>query len=610
MTSQPQGDARSLYHRWRSRNFSEVVAQEHVTRTLKNAVAGGRIVHAYLFCGPRGTGKTSTARILAKAVNCLDPRAGEPCNRCTSCRAVNEGRAIDLIEIDAASNRGIDDARELREKIKFSPAESRYKVYIIDEAHMLTSEASNALLKTLEEPPPHAILILATTESHKILPTIASRCQRFDFRRIPLQAIILQLEMICQREGVTVETGVLDRVARMAKGSLRDAESLLDQLVAYCGESIDLPSAREVLGLTGEETVPEFAEALRTGDLALGFRLIDASAATGADLRHFARELVDYLRALAIARSGADTTLTAEFRADELAALRSRAERWEYGLLLSAIRSFIDLEGRMRMEPFNQVHLEIALMEVALAGGRPETPAGSMETAGRAAVPGLAPSSTPSSGGPPGGRDQVAVPAAGPLADGGEVSARAAGWAPAQLAASTSTNPPEGASSPSHREGEMQGAVSRGERTVREEASADDGDTEPQGGVERRETESGGVVANPKLDLANLRAHWRRILEELGAAGTAYMACHPYAVSGNEVIFSVERESLRNTLERPRLLATVEERIGRLFGVRVAVKFRYGVKISREVEQSGRDAVVDTAVRELGFKILRTERKG
>src|SRR5512146_1107294 len=257
-------DARSLYHRWRSRSFSEVMAQEHVTRTLRNAVASGRIVHAYLFCGPRGTGKTSTARILAKAVNCLDPQDGEPCNRCASCVAVNGGRAIDLIEIDAASNRGIDDARDLREKIKFSPAEARFKVYIIDEAHMLTSEASNALLKTLEEPPEHAILILATTESHKILPTISSRCQRFDFRRIPLQAIVGQLEMICREEGLSAEAGGLDRVARMARGSLRDAESLLDQLVAYCGDQIGLEMTREILGLTGEEAVPDFADALQS----------------------------------------------------------------------------------------------------------------------------------------------------------------------------------------------------------------------------------------------------------------------------------------------------------------------------------------------------------
>ncbi|HEX2924511.1 MAG TPA: DNA polymerase III subunit gamma/tau, partial [Chloroflexota bacterium] len=387
MASLSNKDGRSLYHRWRSQSFSEVVAQDHVTRTLRNAVATGRIVHAYLLCGPRGTGKTSTARILAKAVNCHNPQDGEPCNRCPSCLSVNEGRAIDLIEIDAASNRGIDDARELRDKIKFAPAESRYKVYIIDECHMLTSEASNALLKTLEEPPEHAILILATTESHKILPTISSRCQKFDFRRIPLPAIAQQLGLICEREGLAVEPGVLDRVARLARGSLRDAESLLDQLVAYCGDSIGLEPAREVLGLSGEESVPEFAEALRCRDLAQGFRLIDRVVSTGADLRHFSRELVDYLRALMVARSGAETSLTREFRADELERLGSLVQQWEYRQLLAALKAFGDLEGRMRQEPFNQLHLEIAFTEVALepaqvggSVGGGETPAASYVT--------------------------------------------------------------------------------------------------------------------------------------------------------------------------------------------------------------------------------------
>lgn len=567
MPHQSQSDGRSLYHRWRSRSFSEVVAQEHVTRTLKNAVASGRIVHAYLFCGPRGTGKTSTARILAKAVNCLDPQQGEPCNRCASCRAVNDGRAIDLIEIDAASNRGIDDARDLREKIKYSPAEARYKVYIIDEAHMLTSEASNALLKTLEEPPEHAILILATTEAHKILPTISSRCQRFDFRRIPLQAIAQQLGMICEREGLKVERGVLDRVARMARGSLRDAESLLDQLVAYCGDEIGLEAAREVLGLTGEETVPEFAEAVRCADLARGLRLIDQAANTGADLRHFSRELIDYLRALVIAKSGAETGAVREYRAEELERLRSTAAEWAYWQLLSALRAFSDLEGRMRQEAFSQLQLEIAFMEAAMraaGSGSGAAVDANLQSAGTPAAP------VPDQ--PQGVRQQTA-----------QSEPRAAdptvGAGPVQVAGTLA----EGAA-----RGVEQGGPEAGEPKVAEPKPA------------------------PALELASIRREWPRIIEELTASGgqvigMALAGCTPMELAGNSLTLGFKGDGWRRTLERPGVRDMVEEGLGRVFGTKVTVRLKFGVKDGGGANRTGRDAVVDAAVRELGFEISRVE---
>ncbi|MBI4300451.1 MAG: DNA polymerase III subunit gamma/tau, partial [Chloroflexi bacterium] len=220
-----------FYRKWRPSTFAEVVGQEPVTRTLRNALIEERLAHAYLFCGPRGTGKTSTARILAKAVNCLGPTVDrEPCNTCSTCQAISEGRALDLIEIDAASNRGIDEIRDLREKVNYAPNEMRYKVYIIDEVHMLTEPAFNALLKTLEEPPRHTIFILATTEVHKIPATILSRCQRFDFRRLPLGAATDRLRHICAEEGIEAEVEALNLIARSATGSLRDAENLLQQL--------------------------------------------------------------------------------------------------------------------------------------------------------------------------------------------------------------------------------------------------------------------------------------------------------------------------------------------------------------------------------------------
>lgn len=543
-----------------------MVAQDHVTRTLRNAVASGKVVHAYLFCGPRGTGKTSTARILAKAVNCLDPQGGEPCNRCPSCTSVNEGRAIDLIEIDAASNRGIDDARELREKIRFAPAEARYKVYIIDEAHMLTSEASNALLKTLEEPPGHAILILATTEAHKILPTIASRCQRFDFRRIPLQAIAQQLSMICEREGLRVEPAVLDRVARMARGSLRDAESLLDQLVAYCGDQIGLDEAREVLGLTTEESIHQLAEALRLRDLPRGFQLIDDAASTGADLRHLTRELVDHLRALMVAKSGADTSLLREYRADDLAKLREDADGWEYHRLLGALRSFGELDGRMRQEPLNQIHLEVAFMEAAL-----------LEQAG--AVGGAGPEHAASGQAAP-ARDHIL-----------------------QMQRSGVSEPGGQAGAPTSVDLSAPGRVTGVKKAASEEVTSEAGGVADEGSVAHRP--AGGSA---DLTMETLRRQWPSIVQKVGTSAALVLAgCRPVETSGDKVVLGFEKSTWRDKVERLGVRGRLEEILKELFGRPITVQFAYGVKLNRGVPPD-QDVVVDAAVRELGFRLARVER--
>jgi DNA polymerase-3 subunit gamma/tau len=233
-----------FYRKWRPQTLAEVVGQEHVTRTLLNALNLGRLAHAYLFCGPRGTGKTSTGRILAKAANCMENGKGEPCNKCRICEAVTDGRAMDVIEIDAASNTGVENIRDLIERVNYAPNEARYKVYIIDEVHMLSSSASNALLKTLEEPPAHVIFILATTETHKVLPTILSRCQRFDFHRISQSDVIGRLDTICRAEGITIVPEGLKLIARSATGSLRDAANLLEQLTTYYGSHIELPQVQ------------------------------------------------------------------------------------------------------------------------------------------------------------------------------------------------------------------------------------------------------------------------------------------------------------------------------------------------------------------------------
>ena len=245
--------SQALYRKWRPRLWEQVIGQEHVVVTLKNAIAAGRVGHAYLFAGPRGTGKTTTARLLAKAVNCLaESPADRPCDHCQHCQSVNDNRFLDLIEIDAASNTSVDDVRDLREKINFSPGQGRYKVYIIDEVHMLSTAAFNALLKTLEEPPPHAIFILATTEAHKIPATVLSRCQRHEFRRIPVPDIVRHLHELCTQEELQVDKDALTLIARQATGSLRDAISLLDQLTSG-GQVVNLATAQTVLGTAASQ---------------------------------------------------------------------------------------------------------------------------------------------------------------------------------------------------------------------------------------------------------------------------------------------------------------------------------------------------------------------
>ena len=350
-----------LYREWRPQTWDEVVGQDHVVQTLRNAVRGERLAHAYLFAGPRGTGKTTTARLLAKAANCLAEAPGErPCNRCARCVAVNAGRFLDLIEIDAASNTSVEDVRELRERINFSPNEGRFKVYIVDEVHMLSTAAFNALLKTLEEPPAHAIFILATTEVHKIPATVLSRCQRHEFRRIPVALISDYLDRQIAKQGFRLDRESVDLIARQSTGSLRDAVSLLDQLVSS-GEQVTLSLAQQVLGTASTEVVWDLLETLVDGKIGKGLTVLNRALDAGVDPRQLARQVVTSLRAVLLIQMG-------ELPAEEAPAgdhprLQAVADRIQFDPLLNALRAF---SQATRSQPGNWqpgLALELAYLE-------------------------------------------------------------------------------------------------------------------------------------------------------------------------------------------------------------------------------------------------------
>jgi len=357
--------AQALYRRWRPQTFEDVIGQAHITQTLSNAVSGDRLAHAYLFTGPRGTGKTSVARILAKAVNCTaEPGVTRPCNRCALCVAVTEGRTLDLIEIDAASNTGVDDVRDLRDKIGFRPNEARYKVYIVDEAHMLSTAAFNALLKTLEEPPPHAIFVLATTEPHKVPDTIVSRCQRHDFRRVGLETVVDKLVRICEAEGAVAERDALAIVARSATGSIRDAESLLDQLIS-AGQTVTVAEVQAVLGSTADATVVQLVDAMLDRDAGRALAAVHAALDHGADPRQIQRQLLGRLRELLLLQTGIDPELL-DATAERLGGLRDQAARIAPAALVAAIHRFNDARPAAdRALP--SLPIELAVVETVLS---------------------------------------------------------------------------------------------------------------------------------------------------------------------------------------------------------------------------------------------------
>ncbi|HEV2066469.1 MAG TPA: DNA polymerase III subunit gamma/tau [Thermomicrobiales bacterium] len=356
----------SLYRKYRPQSFDEddLFGQEHIVNTLRNGIALGRIAHAYLFCGPRGTGKTTTARLLAKAVNCLDPDPHKrPCNVCDACVAINRNATTDVIEIDAASNRGIDDIRDLRERVKYAPTQLGTKFYIIDEAHQITGAAANAFLKTLEEPPAHTRFVLATTDPEELLQTIVSRCQRFDFRRINLEAMVACLQKVARLENIDIEPDAIPVIARHATGSLRDALGVLDQVSVYRETSesehrpVTVDTVRTVLGVSRNDRVESLVESLADGDVASGLRAISEAVEAGDDIRQLGRQLVAYLRMLLLHRAGGASD------ADEAA--KSLAERFSLSELAELARVFSDMDVKIKHAAFPQLPLEIAMVTCA-----------------------------------------------------------------------------------------------------------------------------------------------------------------------------------------------------------------------------------------------------
>lgn len=504
----------ALYRRYRPQTFSAIVGQDHVTRTLRNAIAAGQVAHAYLLAGPRGIGKTSIARIIAKAVNCPKAKDGDPCDRCESCVAIRDGRFLDLIEIDAASNRGIDEMRDLREKVRFAPSMGQYKVYVIDEAHQLTNEAFNALLKTLEEPPPHAIFVLATTESQKIPATIVSRTQRFDLRRITHKAMVEQLTAIAKAEQVKAEPAALEAISRHAQGSLRDAESIFDQVETFAGGAVTLADVDALLGSSDWEETAALFDALVASDSAAAVILVRTLVDEGRDLRLFVRRSIDHVRALVLVRAAGQVPETAS----EIVAAKLRAQAPSFGLerLAKIAKRLIETEQQLRTGEGTPLPLELALLDLTTD----------------AATPGPA----------------TKAPAPQP--------ALAAARAATPTVATARLVPP----SPSRRQS---GVVDLAERRA-SAPSRPPGEPIPAGGA-----------AAPSVSLERIRAAWQDLLERtkersLGKAAQLVKA-EPLAIEGSTIVVGFTDDFARSVWQdkqRPEL----ERDLGEILGIVVRVR--------------------------------------
>jgi len=515
-----------FYRKWRPQTLAEVVGQGPIVQTLVNALGSGRVAHAYLFCGPRGTGKTSTGRILAKALNCLSEGPEKPCNTCTMCQAISEGRALDLVEIDGASNRGIDEIRDLREKINFAPISAKYKVYIIDEVHMLTEPAFNALLKTLEEPPPHAIFVLATTEIHKVPLTILSRCQRFDFRRLTRADIAGKLRHICTQEGVDADPAALEVIAKAATGSLRDAENLLEQIILQYGSGFSLEQVNEKLGLSGDARISQLAENVLRKDVSAGLATINSVSADGIDLRQFNRELVDHLRKLLLVKAGAEEA--ADVPPEAAAGMRQLAAGATIAELSQAIRLFAQVD--FRSDPQSTLPLELALVDCSLAS--PERASPPRTTRERTATP------------------RAAAPQPRPVAPAREPETVEDEPAPVPAAASEQPHIDEPVPEP----------------------EAPEPDATPAGSLPAAVAAASAASGGPHT-IEHIRQHWSQFINSCRGVGSSgnldallRRYCEPVALEGDNLTLRFTARFHKEKIENPKYRHLVEKKLLDVFG--------------------------------------------
>ncbi|HOM82888.1 MAG TPA: DNA polymerase III subunit gamma/tau [Armatimonadota bacterium] len=533
----------SLYRKYRPQTFADVVGQAHITRTLQNALEGGRVAHAYLFCGPRGTGKTTTARLLAKALNCSRGPTRDPCNECESCRRIAAGTALDVIEIDAASNRGIDDIRELRDKVKYAPAEARHKVYVVDECHMLTTEAFNALLKTLEEPPAHVLFVLATTDPQKVPATILSRCQRMDFRRGTVSDLVSRLEVVVAGEGIKADPDALALIARSADGSWRDALSILEQIIAFGERHITADEVRSILGTVHEELLAECARAVAAEDATAALRVVAQLADEGKDIRDFLRGLLAHFRNLLLVGASGGAVLPDGATAEEARLLKEQAAAISPSTCLRAIEALSDAEKEMRRDSQHRLLLEIALLRM-VSRYAPASPAAPRESA---------------------------VPPA-PMAP-RPTELRQATETPAEPALRRMASPPPSPPSPP--------------------SPAPAPEAAPEPPPVAVPSQPSPVQQGQELDLDSVLARWALVMEHVGRGRLRGILSdvRPVGVSARELVLQVRQGYVfhQEQLEKPENIKVIAEAVHRALGVPLAVR------VVMEGEAAGRESPPVTA---------------